>query len=69
MIKALYATAAETVIVQTQDLLGLDSESRMNTPSTMGGNWCWRLCQGDLNKELAEKLRHITSLYDRMNRS
>ena len=32
-------------------------------------NWCWRLCQGDLNKELAEKLRHITSLYDRMNRS
>lgn len=69
MIKALYATAAETVIVQTQDLLGLDSESRMNTPSTMGGNWCWRLCQGDLNKELAEKLRHITSLYDRMNLS
>jgi len=65
MIKALFATNADTVIVQTQDLLGLGSDCRMNTPSTIGSNWCWRVKRGALDDRLAEKLRHVTRLYER----
>lgn len=65
MIRTLFATPAEIAIVPTQDLLGLGSDCRMNTPSTMGGNWCWRLQEGQLNEEVAHKLRHVTDLYDR----
>lgn len=57
MMEALWNTEAALTIVQAQDLLGLGSESRMNTPSTTGNNWQWRLLPGDLNRVLAEKLR------------
>jgi len=36
-------SAAGLAIFPMQDLLGLGSEARMNTPSTIGGNWSWRL--------------------------
>lgn len=65
MIKALFSTAAQTVIVPVQDLLGLGSDCRMNTPSTLGGNWCFRVRDGALDDALAARLRHITELYGR----
>lgn len=65
MIQALFATTADTVIVQAQDLLGLGSDCRMNTPSTLGGNWRWRVKDGALNDELAGRLWRITRLYER----
>lgn len=65
MMKALWSTVADTVIVQAQDLLGLGSESRMNTPSTMGQNWTWRAEEGAFSDELAEKLAHYAELYSR----
>jgi len=30
-------------VVPLQDLLELGDEARINTPGTVGGNWCWRL--------------------------
>ena len=33
---------ANTFVVPMQDLLGLGSEARMNTPGVAGGNWQWR---------------------------
>ena len=65
MICALMASVADLVIIQTQDLLGLGSESRMNTPSTSGGNWSWRMLPGSLDRELAKKLARITRIYGR----
>ena len=65
MMRALWASTAEFAIVQAQDLLGLGSESRMNTPSTMGGNWVWRALPGSFNDGLAEKLARYTKLYGR----
>lgn len=60
-----YASVASAVIFQVQDLLGLGSEARMNTPSTQGNNWKWRLLPGQLTGREAEKLRHLTGVYGR----
>ena len=43
-----------------QDLLGLGKEARMNTPSTLGGNWTWRVDKADLTQALAEKLKTMS---------
>lgn len=65
MLKALWSSVADLVIAQAQDLLGLGSEARMNIPSTVGGNWCWRAAQGAFTDEIADRLRSMTELYGR----
>lgn len=40
--QARWASVGDMAIVPMQDLIGLGSEARMNTPSTLGGNWQWR---------------------------
>ncbi|HYJ31775.1 MAG TPA: 4-alpha-glucanotransferase [Candidatus Binatia bacterium] len=57
MILALYRSAAERAIVPVQDVLGLGTEARMNTPSVAEGNWEFRLGEGALTPELAARLR------------
>lgn len=64
-IRALMASVAHTVIFPAQDLLGLGSEARMNMPSTLGGNWLWRLKPGALTPQIAERLAALARLYDR----
>ena len=64
-IRALYASAGDTALVPLQDVLGLGSEARMNTPATMSGNWGWRFQAGDLNEELSARLRRLAELYGR----
>jgi 4-alpha-glucanotransferase len=53
---ALSSPAALTV-VPVQDVLGLGSEARMNTPGTTEGNWRWRLQPGQLAPGEAARLR------------
>lgn len=64
---ALWASAARLTVVQGQDLLGLGSESRINTPGTLGENWRWRAGQGSFTKELAEKIKRKMELYGRIS--
>jgi 4-alpha-glucanotransferase len=52
-------------VIPVQDVLGLDSDARMNTPSIPGGNWTWRLHSKALTPELAEKLALLTAVTDR----
>ncbi len=66
MLRAVLASPADTAILQAQDLLGLGSEGRMNTPSTVGINWKWRARPGDFSPGLATWLRHETELYGRL---
>ena len=47
-------------IVPMQDLLGLGKEARMNIPSTLGGNWVWRITSDALTQELADKLKTMS---------
>ena len=53
-------------IVPLQDILGLGKEARMNTPSTLGGNWTWRLDASTLTKELADKLKTMSEKTGRL---
>jgi 4-alpha-glucanotransferase len=49
-----------------QDILELDSSARMNTPSTVGTNWKWRLESAELlTEKLSDKLAELTELYGR----
>ena len=66
MIRAAMQSAADLAIIQMQDWLGLGSEARMNTPSTVGGdNWRWRLRRDDLSGSLAARMAKLTTTYDR----
>jgi len=64
-IRAVMASVAEIAIFPLQDILGLGSEARMNLPGTVSGNWKWRYQQQALTKNLSERLRALTALYDR----
>ena len=68
MMKALWSTVADLTVVQAQDLFGLGSESRMNIPSTLGGNWCWRAVEGSFDDALAMRLMHFMELYKRIGK-
>lgn len=67
MIKAALSSVADTCILTMADLLGLGSEGRINTPSTLGTNWCWRVKGECINPWLAEILAENTVLYGREN--
>ena len=57
MMDAAWESPAELAVMQAQDLLGLGHEARINTPSTLGGNWLWRLLPGELTDGLAQTVR------------
>lgn len=59
-------SVAKTCIIPIQDFLCFGSEARINTPSTLGENWKWRLKELDLNETLIKKIHHITKLYGRV---
>jgi len=59
MIRALYASVADLVIVPLQDVLGLGGEARMNTPSVTQGNWRWRARTEQLDLGRALRLRRL----------
>ena len=66
LIRTAYESKADMAVVPMQDILGLGKEARMNTPSTLGGNWTWRLDKTVLTDELAEKLKTLSERTGRM---
>ncbi len=69
MIRAAMASVADTAIFMMQDFMGLGSQGRINTPSTVGGdNWRWRIADGCINDWLAGIIRENTILYGRAPR-
>lgn len=69
MIKAAMSSVADTCILMMGDLLGLDSSGRINTPSTLGNNWKWRIKRECINDWLADILKENTELYGRQNKA
>ncbi|MDQ5983078.1 MAG: 4-alpha-glucanotransferase [Eubacteriales bacterium SKADARSKE-1] len=65
MIRLLYSSVADLAVVPLQDYLGLDDESRMNIPSTLGGNWKWRVDKNSLTDDLANKIKKMVKCYGR----
>ncbi len=64
-VRSCLASVADTAIIPVQDYLGLGSEARINTPSTLGTNWKWRLKKGLLTEEKAEEIRKLSKLFGR----
>ncbi len=69
MIRLAESSVADTCIIPIQDVYGFGSEARINTPSTLGHNWKWRLLPaylyGDERKEAAEYLKKTAEIYGR----
>jgi len=63
MIRAVWSSVAVYAVAPMQDVLGLGNEARMNFPSKLGGNWEWRMSDGDLSESLASRLREMNQLY------
>ena len=59
LIRAAYTSVADIAIVPVQDILGLGSDGRMNTPGKEIDNWSWRLHPSALTRQHSEKLRQL----------
>lgn len=65
LIALIMRSNADLCIVPIQDWLGLDDGARINTPSTLGNNWRWRLSEGELGNELLKTVRKMTDTFGR----
>ncbi len=65
VIRGALSSVAALAVIPMQDYLLLGREARMNTPSTIGGNWAWRLKPGALSPGLAGEIHSLTKLYGR----
>jgi 4-alpha-glucanotransferase len=61
LIQVALSSPARLCMLQAQDVLGLGSEARMNTPGTAGGQWRWQLEPGQLTPAAARRLRGLTA--------
>ncbi len=66
MMRGAWSSVGDLAIVPMQDLLGIGGEGRMNTPSTLGGNWEWRAIPGEVTTKLAKKLLSYMQMYGRV---
>jgi 4-alpha-glucanotransferase len=60
LIRLALSSPARLAMVQAQDVLGLGSDARMNTPGRPVGSWRWKLRPGALTAGLAARLREAT---------
>jgi 4-alpha-glucanotransferase len=65
MLRAALGSRALLAVLPVQDLLGLGSAARLNTPGTSCGNWRWRLPHGALTAELARNYARLNSSFGR----
>ncbi len=66
MMRSAWASPADLAVMQMQDLLGLDGRARMNTPSTLGNNWQWRVLPGSYGEKLSRRLYREMRVYQRL---
>jgi 4-alpha-glucanotransferase len=67
LIELAHASRARLAVVPLQDVLGLGSEARMNTPGRGSGNWAWRYEEGALDAASAARLRALTAASGRLS--
>lgn len=66
MMRGAWSSVGELAIVPMQDIIGLDSKARMNTPSTLGGNWQWRATADQITGKLAKRIYNYMEMYGRL---
>ncbi|MBR6070846.1 MAG: 4-alpha-glucanotransferase [Ruminococcus sp.] len=65
VIRAAWGSVAMVAAAQMQDFLDSPADDRMNTPSTLGGNWQFRTKESDFTPELAKKIHRLNKVYNR----
>ena len=68
LLRAALGSNADLAVTPVQDLLGLGSEARFNTPGVSTGNWTWKLARGALDDHLAGWCRALNEAYGRIAR-
>lgn len=64
-ISLIMRSKAGLCVIPMQDWLGLGDRSRINTPSTVGENWRWRLNGTELTDTLCAEILKMTRLFGR----
>jgi 4-alpha-glucanotransferase len=65
LIRLALTSAADTAVIPLQDILGLGSQARMNTPGTIEGNWRWRYTTEMLTPQVEQRLADLTKSTER----
>lgn len=65
LIRAAWSSVAVFALAPMQDFLSLDNTARMNYPSTLGGNWVWRMPAGATNEPLRSRITEMNLVYGR----
>ena len=69
LIRTALASVADTAVIPMQDYLGLGGEARINLPSTLGGNWEWRMERGACSEALSSHMLELAQVYGRTVRA
>ena len=62
MLRAAWGSTARIAVAPLQDFLNAPPSARINTPSTLGGNWVFRTAKTDYTPSEEE----ITAIYDKI---
>lgn len=65
MIRLAVSSSAKYSIIPIQDIIGLDSDARMNVPGKSDGNWQFRFEEEDLNESMSKELKYLCELFNR----
>ena len=65
IIRALFASAAGTVILPVQDLLAYGADTRINTPGKAEGNWRYRITDSQIDEIDWKGFAHLNKIYSR----
>lgn len=65
LIEIAYTSVANSVIIQMQDFLHLDSSARINTPSTTKSNWVWQMNDNYRDNNLIKRIASLTKKANR----
>ena len=66
LIREALSSVSNYAIIPMQDILNLDTHSRMNKPSTLDdSNWSWRMSNNDMADHTADRLKELIDLYGR----
>ena len=66
LIRMALASVCRFAVIPLQDVRGLGTEARMNTPGTSSeNNWSWRVGESGLDERSAARLRALSVLYGR----
>lgn len=64
-IRAAMMSVSDHCIIPMQDFLSIGSRARINTPSTIGSNWTWRMGKKNFTKKIKKRISEMVKLYRR----